>query len=479
MQRRRFLTTSGVAALGIGSAAARSEIKTLPALMPRDKSGHRFVLYSDCCSGSPKTRAGRNLQAVNAMVSRIRPRPEMIAFPGDAISGYTKDYKELRRQWDYWQTTEMRWVKQAKIPLYQSTSNHNTYDKESEAVFREAHPDLPRNGPRGQKGLAYWVRRGNMLYVSTHQPDRKMLIDPVWLDRVLTDNADVPFKFVAGHYPVFPVNGYEAYPQWCFPPTQRQPFWDVLVKHRVQAYLASHIIAFDVQVHRGVPQITSGGAGTNYGPGGFMPGRSEYLHAVQVAIDRQGLRYQVHDVSGRVRERLSWPLKTTDLDRWSLLKGSSASNTLRRVTWRKEIVGLRFAGRLSARPASKSNAQTLLCGIDSSEGVEPVWIGFDDSGRLIVRIVPVSGQGAQLWHGPLFKAGRFDFQLCLNPGMGPGGILFRRTNEKEWDSLPSSSSKGLEDLKTPTRWALGHAQSGIGDRPLNGESRITFSRVSA
>jgi hypothetical protein len=67
------------------------------------------------------------------------------------VSGYTKDYAEPRRQWDYWLGTEMKWVRERKLPLFQSTSNHNTYDAGSEAVFRQVHADLPQNGPPGQK----------------------------------------------------------------------------------------------------------------------------------------------------------------------------------------------------------------------------------------------------------------------------------------------------------------------------------------
>ena len=66
------------------------------------------------------------------------------------------------------------------------------------------------------------------------------------------------------------------------------------------AYLCSHILAFDVQVHDGVLQILSAGAGTAQ----RMPEGVEYLHAVQLALDAEGLRYQVLDQAGAVREEL-------------------------------------------------------------------------------------------------------------------------------------------------------------------------------
>jgi hypothetical protein len=405
------------------------------------------------------------------MVAKIQPQPEFIAFPGDAIAGYTTDYVELRRQWDYWQGTEMKWVHDRKLPLFQSTSNHNTYDAGSAAVFQDVHTDLPQNGPAGQQGLAYWLRRGNLLYISTHQPDRKMLIDHAWLDSVLAKNADAKFKFVAGHYPVFPVNGYIAWPQWCFPPSQRQPFWDMLVKHNVNAYLASHIIAFDVQAHDNVLQILSGGAGTVSGPGGFMPGHSEYHHAVQVAVDDLGLRYQVHDSTGRVREQLSWPPDISPVDQWLPVDNKNADSLLGPTDLSREFVALRIRGTFSQSKLSNID-QTLVCGIDSGEGVEPVWIGIDgDSGRLLVRIVPQSGHGWKVWKGPRLTANkRFDVQVAIHPQMGPGGVLFRADEKSPWSTLTSTSSTGVENFNRPRRWAIGHSQSGPDDRPFVSDS---------
>lgn len=482
MDRRNFFqTTAGIMAttLAYRLASSAENPEPIPALLPRDKSGHHFVMYSDCCSGIPGTQLATNLQLVNQMVARIQPQPEFISFPGDAVKGYTKDYAELRRQWDYWLGTEMKWVHERKLPLFQSTSNHNTYDAGSEAVFREVHHNLPQNGPAGQKGLAYWFRRGNLLYISTHQPDGRMLINRDWLDRILTENADAKFKFVAGHYPVFPVNGYNEWPLWCFPPGQRRPFWDVLVKHHVDAYLTSHIISFDVQVHDNVLQILSAAASTMNTPRGFMPKRSEYFHATQIAVDEQGLRYQVHDPSGRVREQLSWPFDLPRLDEWRSVTAQNTGALLNSIDLSREPVAFRFRGKQSKSEHSDSD-QTLLCAIDSGEGVEPVWIGIDgDSGRLLVRIVPVAGHGWQVWKGPRLATDReFDLQIALHPQMGPGGVLFRSGENSTWSTLTSTSSKGCESLRRPQRWALGHGQSGPTDRQFSGESlNMTLTRI--
>src|SRR5262249_46712470 len=120
--------------------------------------------------------------------------------------------------------------------------------------------------------------------------------------------------------------GYGAHPIWRIEPPQAEVFWGVLVKHHVNAYLCSHVLAFDAQVRKGVLQLTSGGAGTSGSfPGGLMPGRTEYFHAVQLAVDGRGLRYQVRDVEGTVREWAEWPLSLPPAQGWEPLGGDQAT----------------------------------------------------------------------------------------------------------------------------------------------------------
>jgi hypothetical protein len=137
---------------------------TIPALLPRG-AGHQFACYADSCSGVPGARHEATFAAVSAVVRRLRPRPDFICFPGDEIAGLTADDDELRRQWRYWLDHEMAWLDRRAIPLYHTTGNHTTYDRASEAIFREVLSHLPRNGPPGQEGLSYFVRCGDLLMV--------------------------------------------------------------------------------------------------------------------------------------------------------------------------------------------------------------------------------------------------------------------------------------------------------------------------
>jgi hypothetical protein len=290
---------------------------SVPALLPRG-SGYHFVLYGDSCSGVLGGLHEKTFASVNAVVRRLEPQPEFILFLGDEIIGLTPDATTLRAQWNHWLEAEMAWLDRGTTPIWHTTSNHATYDAMSEEIFREV-LKLPDNGPPEQIGLSYFVRRNDLLMVFVHTSWSGLggegNVETGWLETTLKEQQDARHKLVLGHHPVFPINGFSGAYQRELGPEYCQPFWDVLVNNGVLAYLCSHILAFDVQVHRGVLQICTAGAGTAH----RMPEGLEFLHCVQAAIDEKGLRCQVLDTDGVVRERLDWPLPIAGSCQWQKL----------------------------------------------------------------------------------------------------------------------------------------------------------------
>ncbi len=286
----------------------------IKALLPKS-GGHQFVLYGDSCSGVAGALHERTFASVNAVLRRLEPQPQFILFPGDEIIGLTADEASLRAQWRHWFDVEMAWLDRTNIPMWHTTGNHTTYDEMSEAVFRDT-LGLPANGPAGQEGLAYWVRRGDLLMVFVHTLWTGLggegHVETEWLEATLKAHADARYKLVLGHHPVFPVNGYAGAYQREIGREYADRFWDILVASGVFAYCCSHILAFDVQAHRGVLQICTAGAGTAH----RMPEGVEYLHGIQAALDEDGLRYQVLDTEGIARERLQWPPVLAREDQW-------------------------------------------------------------------------------------------------------------------------------------------------------------------
>ena len=432
----------------------------LSALLPREGNGHQFVFYGDCCSGVPGAPYEANFEAVNRVVARLDPRPDFICFLGDHVRGMTDDYEELRRQWRYWHEHEMAWLDWGAVPVYHTTSNHNTYDAGSEEVWRSVFPDIPRNGPPDQLGLSYFVRRGDLLLVAANTSFSGLggygHVESEWLDAVLSSNHDAAHKVVLGHHPVFPVNGYDETPLWCIEPGQGRAFWEVLVRHGVLAYLCSHIIAFDAQVHEGVLQVTTGGAGTGYGPNGFMPGPVEYHHAVQGAIDARGFRYQVLDTDGRVREWLDWPIRQPAMKDWT----SAGQDGL---TWRTD----RSEGAAEDHPvqiffleadgvvpsSSPGQPHPMLRGFLGPSPHASVSISVEGESPQITARLEVEPGDFEVWRGPTLVPGEaLNLQLAFHAGMGPGGVLLRERGTDAWTSMESSSARGLEMMKWPTRW---------------------------
>ena len=471
------------------------------ALTARGAGGHRFVWMGDCCSGVPGQRHERNLAAVSKVLQSLDPMPEHVVFLGDNVSGYTPDEAELRAQWKYFLEKEFNFLP-ASIPVHHVTSNHNTYSPMAEAVFRDVHQGLPKNGPVGQEGLSYWLRDGDLLRIMVNTSFSALggdgHVETDWLDQVLAENADARFKIVMGHHPAYPVNSYTnmgatdaggfieqaiigskqvaGVPmfRWHILPDNTRAFWDVLKRHDVLAYVCSHIIAYDVQVYDGVLQVCTAGAGTNWGPDGAMPGSTEYLHLLQGTLDDGGLRYQVIDTNGDQREWLQWPIELVAASTWDVIPDSTSPVLAKPANWEsrpnvQHALTFDFQGTLGA---GSGESQTLLSGWDENEGPHIFWVGLTDSDqRLEVRMVPKAGDGDRVWRGPsLGTGGPLNLQLLVHTGMGPGGIMYRTAETAPWSSLVTNTSRGADAMMWPARWAVGNSMSGPNHLPFRGQN---------
>ncbi len=424
---------------------------------------HRFVLVGDSCAGMPGGPHAQTFAAISGQIEALRPDPDFICFLGDHIEGLTADEQSLRDQWRYWCDREFAWTKARGFPVYHLTSNHNTYDAMSERVFREIFPDLPQNGPPGDRGLSYFVRRDDLLLVCTNSATARLgpgRIETEWIAEVLAQHHDVPHKLVLGHYPILPVNGYAMYPRWRIPPDSGDVLWRLLVEHEVMAYVCSHVIAYDIRARDGVLQICSAGAGTRYGPtGDFMRGEAEFFHFLVCHLQGGQLRGNVIDDTGRRRRQLRWPLREPDHPARPVTPDL-------RLPERFDRLGFDIAAARSAGAVADADRETLVCGYDLDEGPPTIWIGRE-RGRLVVEIL--------LWPGGPVGRWRLDgaqpperFGLDIVADFGPGGVMAidhdgRRT------SLASSVADDLDRVRWPRHWCLGHGPSGPTDEPYGGD----------
>ena len=441
--------------------------KKLDALSPRG-TGRQFAFYGDSCSGVPGALHAENLAQINAVVQRLDPAPEFIVFPGDEVIGLVPDEAELREQWKYFFDVEMAWLRQSQVPMYHSTGNHTTYDKMSERVFADVMSHLPRNGPPDQSGLSYFIRDDDLLLVFVHTLwsgyGGEGHVETDWLAETLESNADARWKFVVGHHPAFAVNGYAGTYQRNIGEEYVSDFWRLLSENGVIAYLCSHILAFDVQCHAGVLQITSAGAGTAH----RMPEGIEYLHCVQMAVDDIGLRYEVLDIEGEVRERLSWPPPEMALE---LLDQGYNACAWAGASGGDLVTQMRFHGTISGSAAR----QTILAA-PGDDGSFPLWIGLvGRKKQLTIVMQPERGRSPHQWLGPcLSDGGELDLDILLNGEMGPGGFLWRPRGAKTWTGFEGMSAWGAERLIWPESLFVGQHHPEDTDTRYGGELSVSI-----
>jgi hypothetical protein len=199
-----------------------------------------------------------------------------------------------------------------------------------------------------------------------------------------------------------------------------------------------------------------------------MPDGVEYLHCVQMALDGGGLRYQVLDHDGRVRERLSWPFSDPALGDWMPLPLGRCRAPLVFPDGGEHCIALRFRGRAAA--AGSGAMQTLLATHRPGE-LSPLWIGLrGHAQRLTVILASEPGRSPHYWIGPRLAAGEpFDLRLVLHAGMGPGGIMCQRGPDDAWQSCSAASAWGLERLRPAQAWSIGNG--GEPDRaPFQGDA---------
>lgn len=457
---------------------------TVPALLPRGAAGHQFLCYGDSCSGIPLGPHEANFASVNAVAQQLEPPPDFVCFLGDEIRGLLVDEVALREQWRYWLEREMMWLDRDGIPLYHCTANHTTYDRMSERVFCEVLEHLPQNGPPDQERLSYFVRRDDLLLIFVNTMWSGLggegRVETTWLEQTLSENADARHKLVLGHHPIFPINGYAGERQRTVTRENGRKFWEVLVCHAVSAYICSHIMAFDVQIHFGVLQILSGGAGTLP----LMPATDEYLHCVQIALDQGGIRYQVLDTAGHVREWLCWPPPMGAANEWHPLVDGLQKAPVLQGDWGSHdvahLVVWRFEGCTIA--SRNGRAQTFVSLLSSNSHLAPLWIGLLGSEQQVALLLsPEPGRSPRYWLGPMLASGQpFSIQIAIHSGMGPGGMLWRWSDEEPWASLKSSAAWGAERLPWQPLWSIGHDQRGPDGRPFRG-SRLhaTYQITSA
>ena len=125
---------------------------------------------------------------------------------------------------------------------------------------------MPKNGPASNLGRAFWVKQGNLLVVTLDTfVDRGDQFGYTvgaeqleWFDKVLTEQGDANFVIVQGHLPIVgPVHSQNSSASMLEDGTD-SALWKVMVKHKVDVYLAGEHHRITVSRRDGIWQIVHG-----------------------------------------------------------------------------------------------------------------------------------------------------------------------------------------------------------------------------
>jgi 3',5'-cyclic AMP phosphodiesterase CpdA len=236
-----------------------------------DSRGSRF--------GEPVNRAV--LSQVVAKILELQPRPAFVLVAGDLVMGdriVTMSREvSLARELRAWQTV-MAPLTTAGIRVYCVPGNHEiwgSYAHERERACRQVLGELQ-----------YSFRHEGSWFVglNTDRPGKRRTPDLAWLEVQLlaAKTAGAEHIFVFGHEPALGITGRDDMLR------DAAAFWELLVRHGVDAYICGHEHIYGRASRSGVYQVITGGAGAPlfplWGAEGFEVALGTY-HLTEWRVD--------------------------------------------------------------------------------------------------------------------------------------------------------------------------------------------------
>lgn len=189
-------------------------------------------------------------------------------------------------------------------PVYYTFGNHESrLQEEVDWMVKNLNGHVAETG---YKGVAYSFDVGNchIVSVATMLPGEVNSISPeqlAWLEADLSANRDAGHIFVMGHSPAYPA-GPHVHSALDARPAERDRFWALLAKHRVDAYLCAHEHLYNSKVAGGVRQILTGSCGAPLAKG-FG---GSFYHFARFTVRGPNVKVEVIDQKGAKIETLEW-----------------------------------------------------------------------------------------------------------------------------------------------------------------------------
>lgn len=237
-----------------------------------------FVSFPDMFNFDVPNPWPRWDKAVNYFLGQVKSEnPDFVAVAGDLVDG---------RWWDSRQCVEQNgtvyfsdWTQRMNkfdFEYYTAIGDHElgddpwTPDKINLVPHYERVYDqmlnMPQNGPENKKGLAYYVRKGNLLFITVETFE--VLADTMypgvvgeqlaWLKKVLKDNQDAKFKVVQGHIPIWGDISARSSSKLMLEKGKDSEFYKTMVANDVDLYLCGEFHDVTVLESEGLWQIVHG-----------------------------------------------------------------------------------------------------------------------------------------------------------------------------------------------------------------------------
>lgn len=162
-------------------------------------------------------------KAVDFFFEKVKEeKPDFMLIAGDLVNGHWwEGEKCIEQMGTLYYAGWKRRIEKHGIKYYTAVGDHELGDDPwpvEKAVlvpyFEKTYNDMlqmPQNGPENKKGLAYYVREGNLLMVTveTFEMEGDTLLADVrgeqleWFKKVLNENSDAKFKVVQGHVAIW------------------------------------------------------------------------------------------------------------------------------------------------------------------------------------------------------------------------------------------------------------------------------------
>ncbi|MBN1417116.1 MAG: metallophosphoesterase [Bacteroidales bacterium] len=216
--------------------------------------------------------------AVNYFLNQVvLEDPDFVLVAGDLVNGHWWDSPAcVKHMGSIYYQAWLRRMHEHKFRFYTAVGDHELGDdpwpksKIQLIPFLEKayceNLNMPLNGPVNKKGLAYFVREGDLLVITVETfevIDDSMHLDVTgeqlqWFRKVLDDNADAVFKIVQGHIPVWGENKSRSSSRLMLEKGKESEFYRVMVEHDIDLYLAGEFHDVTVLESDGIWQIVHG-----------------------------------------------------------------------------------------------------------------------------------------------------------------------------------------------------------------------------